>query len=472
MSIFLFSIAYSEWGWRNHPTINFYFTPTRAWELLIGSLLAYANFRKPLHERVAPIASDLASAAGLLLVIGAVLLYDRSTPTPSIYALAPTAGTAMIIGFTRVDSWIGRFLSLKWMVWIGLVSYSAYLWHYPLFAFAKIRSQSDLDHLTTVLIIISTFVLAFVSWKYVETPFRRRSTPRERAKVFGVAAAFSLVFVFLGVLGHVGNGFASRLNADQLAAYERIRESNRGGPSFGSCQFQTESTDNSFVRRFETCAGANGPAIVIVGDSHGYDLFNAVVFNSNRAFIVSISKGACRPYPSRPDCHYQAVVEFVSTHKNQIDTVIFTQSGAYYLTRSTGAPIDEVVISRTQEYLASLSDSVRVVWLGPKAEPMINLTNMNVMFREFSERDGRLEKKAIYSLDDRLMVRNQGQPFAYISLVKTVKYDFRRDFFVSGRYTYSDTDHWSTWGEQYFGARLLKEPTLFALLRSSVPSQK
>ncbi|MEK7207003.1 MAG: acyltransferase, partial [Pseudomonadota bacterium] len=69
----LLSLAYSEWGWRNHPTVNFYFTPTRAWELLLGSLLAYASFGKPLHERVAPVVSDLASAAGLLLVVGAIL---------------------------------------------------------------------------------------------------------------------------------------------------------------------------------------------------------------------------------------------------------------------------------------------------------------------------------------------------------------------------------------------------------------
>ena len=446
----LLSLAYSEWGWRNHPTVNFYFTPTRAWELLLGSLLAYASFGKPLHERVAPVVSDLASAAGLLLVVGAILLYDSATPTPSVYAVVPTAGAALILGFTRVNSWTGKLLSLRWVVGIGLVSYSAYLWHYPLFAFARIRSQADLSYLTTGLIIVSTFVLAFVSWKYVETPFRKRPASRERererAKVFGVAAAFSLMFAFLGVLGHVGNGFASRLNADQLAAYERIRESNSGGPSFGACQFQTESVDTSFVKRFEGCAVTNGPALVVVGDSHGYDLFNAVVFNSNRAFIVSISKGACRPYPPRPDCHYQAVLEFASVHKNHIDTVIFTQAGTYYLTRTAVTPVDEEVISRTQDYLARLSDSVRVVWLGPKAEPMINLMNMNVLFREFSERDGRLEKKAIYALDDRLMVRNQGQPFTYVSMVKTVRYDFKRDFFTSGKYTYSYTDHWSNWG--------------------------
>ena len=458
----LLSLVYSEWGWRNHPTVNFYFTPTRAWELLIGSLLAFSCFRKPLYERVSPTLSNWISATGLLLIFSAIFFYDKTTPFPSLYAVVPTVGTAMILGFGQKDSYTVRLLSLRWLVGIGLISYSAYLWHYPLFAFAKIRSQTDLSNLFSCLIIVATFIFAFLSWKYVETPFRKRSI--SKIKIFTFAITSSVIFTFLGILGHVGNGFYARLNEAQLAAYERVRESNSGGPTFGKCQFQTESVDSSFLKRFDECA-KHGPAILIVGDSHGYDLFNVVVFNSNRDFIVSISKGACRPYPPRPDCHYLSALEFISTFKNRIDTVIFTQAGTYYLTDSAIAPINEFLITKTQDYLTRLSENARVIWLGPKAEPNIDLLNMNILFKDFSERDGHLEKKNIYVLDEMLIVKNYNQRFAYISTVKTVNYDFKKDFFVSGKYTYSDTDHWSTWGEQYFGARLLNNETLFELLK-------
>ncbi|HKQ31055.1 MAG TPA: acyltransferase family protein, partial [Burkholderiales bacterium] len=461
--IAVLSFAFAEWGWRNYPVINFYFTPTRAWELLLGSLLAYAHFNKPLYERVSPVLSDVLSATGLLLIAGAILFYDQTTPFPSVYALVPTAGAAMVLGFARKESWSGRLLSLPWLVGIGLMSYSAYLWHFPLFAFAKIRSQVDLSTLVTWLIIGATFLFAYVSWKYVETPFRQRSA--SRASVFTVAGAFSVMFMIVGMLGSVNNGFPSRLTKDQLVAYQRIIESNSGGPNFGTCQFQVEKVEASLAKKFDACAKTNPPALVLIGDSHGYDLFNATIYNAKRPFVVSISRGACRPYPIRPECHYRDALEFISARHEKIDTVIFTQSGRYYLTERPTTTVNEEAITKTQEYLTQLSKSVNVIWLGPKSEPNVDLLNMNVLFSEFSKRDKYLEKQVIYSLDDLLTERNADKPFRYLSLVKIVQYDFDKDFYVDGKYTYSDTDHWSTWGEQYFGARLLRNETLYALLR-------
>jgi peptidoglycan/LPS O-acetylase OafA/YrhL len=117
---------FSEYGWRHEPLANFFLAPTRAWELMIGALVALASFGAPLH--VAKQRSELLAGLGVALVAGSVIFYGDSTPFPSVYALAPTIGTALIIGFATRRTLVGSALSAKWIVGLGLISYSAYLW--------------------------------------------------------------------------------------------------------------------------------------------------------------------------------------------------------------------------------------------------------------------------------------------------------------------------------------------------------
>lgn len=131
----LASLAIAEWGWRNEPDINFFFTLSRFWELLAGSAAALILRRRKLAPQ-----GGLA-ALGLAMILGAMVWQDGATPYPSIHTLLPVGGTVLLVLFAQAGTLVARILSTRGMVAVGLISYSAYLWHQPLFAFARITAQ-------------------------------------------------------------------------------------------------------------------------------------------------------------------------------------------------------------------------------------------------------------------------------------------------------------------------------------------
>ena len=197
------SLILSEWGWRNQPEINFFFTFSRFWELLAGSVCAFL-----LHGK-AQKSNNLLSAIGLALIVIAIFFYDESTPFPSTYALAPVVGTALIIMYGARGTRVAQLLSQKGFVGIGLVSYSAYLWHQPLFAFARIRSLYAPEQWLMLLLSFASLGLAYFSWRYVERPFRKRLMPalRSQRAVFSVAGLVGAAVLGFGVYGYFNDGF-------------------------------------------------------------------------------------------------------------------------------------------------------------------------------------------------------------------------------------------------------------------------
>ncbi len=193
------SLALAEWGLKYKPDYVFYLLPTRIWELLIGALLA---FQLPLAESAPKQLRQILSAFGLGLILLATFAFDAYTPFPSIYALVPTVGAALVIGFAGPDTWTGRLLSLPFLVGIGLISYSAYLWHQPLFAFVR-YAWPALHHSSWMLgLSLLSMLLAYLTWRFVETPFRNRRF-LTRAQIFAGSGLVGLLFIGVGVAGHL-----------------------------------------------------------------------------------------------------------------------------------------------------------------------------------------------------------------------------------------------------------------------------
>ena len=208
----LVSLGFTEFAWRNFPEANFFLIITRAWELMMGGLVAFYHYyqnpgyqtpkgKKPFQGMVA----QVASATGLLLILYAIFFFDRNTPFPSLYALIPTMGAALIILFATPKTWVNKLLSLKLMVGIGLISYSAYLWHQPLFVFARFRSLEEPNMWVFGGLSLVTFLLAFLSWRFVEKPFRNKQR-FTRQQVFIAAMVGSFFFIGLGLLLILSNG--------------------------------------------------------------------------------------------------------------------------------------------------------------------------------------------------------------------------------------------------------------------------
>ncbi|MDK3019061.1 acyltransferase family protein [Pseudodonghicola flavimaris] len=198
--VFLASLGLAEVLSKTAPTAAFYLLPSRAWELALGAFAALILGSQPPRERLWR--NQVGAFLGLAMILGAQALVSEATRWPSLQTLIPTVGTLLVILFATRNTLVGTILSLPPLVWIGKFSYSAYLWHQPLFAFAKYRTLGEPSAVLMAALTLLTLLLAFVTWRYVEQPFRRAG-PEAR---FGRAAIFGMSG--LGIAASAVIGFA------------------------------------------------------------------------------------------------------------------------------------------------------------------------------------------------------------------------------------------------------------------------
>lgn len=186
------SLAVSEWGWRNKASANFYLAPTRAWELISGSITAFIVQKRGVQ------ANNALSLLGLVAILFAIFAYSESTPFPSVYALVPVIGVVLLIMFADEETFAAKLLSTRLFVGIGLISYSAYLWHQPLLALGRLQAKEiELPIGLVVTIVALSIFLAYLSWQYIEIPFRNR-------RFLSTKSVLSLSLTALIVLGGIG----------------------------------------------------------------------------------------------------------------------------------------------------------------------------------------------------------------------------------------------------------------------------
>jgi peptidoglycan/LPS O-acetylase OafA/YrhL len=189
------------------PTANFFLLPTRAWEMLAGTLLALSSPR-PIHGRSV---REGIAVVGLVLMLAPVFLYDEGIAFPGLSALPPVIGTVLVIyACDGGPSIAKRLLSLAPVVWIGLISYSLYLVHWPLIVFVRtwlLRNPSTLD---AALIVAVSVLLAALLWHFVEKPFRHRGRVAP-ALVYAGAGVTLASLAAVGALGIVTKGLPARM---------------------------------------------------------------------------------------------------------------------------------------------------------------------------------------------------------------------------------------------------------------------
>jgi peptidoglycan/LPS O-acetylase OafA/YrhL len=255
------------------PLECFYLLPVRAWELLAGALLAVAQHKINLSKA----SSEALAWTGLAMVFGAMFFFSAETQFPGGMALFPVLGaSAFIASSCNHTPTAARILSTKPAVFIGLISYSLYLWHWPLFSFSK-HVFIDVTFAIRMSLVVLSFALAYLSWRFIENPFRKGSWLASHKATFAFGASTVIVIYGSAQLIRSTDGVPQRFNAAHLALIEDI--------AWNGTEFLSQSGDpqamgahptNTFVGSGTENTAEMVPDFVFWGDSHGLMLSNIV----------------------------------------------------------------------------------------------------------------------------------------------------------------------------------------------------
>lgn len=313
----LISLVFAQVYVYKNQALTFYMLPTRAWELLMGGIVALCYSENSIWNKNY-IFSQLCSALGICLVGCAIFFYDENTPFPSIYALAPTIGAALLILCASKKTIVGKFLGSRLLVSTGLFSYSAYLWHQPLFAFARNYGFEGTGKLELLFLAALTMPLSYLTWRFVEQPFRNKNR-FNRFEIFLYSGILSALFIVIGTCGYVTNGFEKyNLQVKRSHVLQTINSS----PLREECHTDSEN----YRKPKEGCEYFTGElAIATLGDSHAVELAYAIAEDAREKLIKikHLSFSSCEPAYGRnihvdPSCAKwtKEAIEYIINTKN------------------------------------------------------------------------------------------------------------------------------------------------------------
>ena len=269
------SFLIAIWTVRLDRTAAFYAPWTRFWELLAGAVLACIDIDPRLSAITTRVTSSAAianalSVAGILMIAAGVVLIDATRVFPGLWALLPVAGAFSLIA-AGAHAWFNRIvLSRPIVVWLGLISYPLYLWHWPLLALARISGGGTASTAARVVIVAVSVVLAWVTYRLIESPIRFGS--RRRFAVPALSAAMTVIFA-IGLATNASGGFIERpVNRSDAAHlvdfYERMRRTGLRESYRAECDFMDWDTEGVRTTIDPSCTSAGSSATVLLwGDS-------------------------------------------------------------------------------------------------------------------------------------------------------------------------------------------------------------
>lgn len=247
------------------PSAAFFLLPSRAWELLAGSILAITVASRAIKFEL--FWANAIAVVGLALISFGVVFYNEEVPFPGAFAIPPVLGAALLIAVGPSPNYVSRILSHRYFCAIGLMSYSLYLWHWPLIAFFKICLGHDLSLEVRIFAVLLSLLLAYLSYRFVETPFRRGIlSSRRSVMLFGafccsgavaIAATITLAHGLPSRLGEEGAKIASTGVVEARALKDAYACQHLEGSAFSPCPIGVQGGDVS---------------LIVYGDSHAMAL--------------------------------------------------------------------------------------------------------------------------------------------------------------------------------------------------------
>ncbi|MFC0384630.1 acyltransferase family protein [Muricoccus vinaceus] len=288
------SLALSMVAIKAYPDATFYLLPTRAWELLLGMLVGLYRF--PLLEN-ARVRSAVA-ALGAAMVLTAILAFTEHTTFPGTAALLPCLGAACVIAAGGAGpTAVGRALSARPLVLTGLMSYSIYLWHWPVIVFQRADAflVSRGNTLVETLVILAASILAgAASWHFVEKPFRSRQRVG-RAALFRAAGGGSAALAAAAAVVIGSGGYPSRFPPGAREAAAFLDYNPRANYRAGTCMISSGFTFQNFRKEVCLARSASERNFLLLGDSHAAHLWRGLEQIIPDANIMQATASGCRP---------------------------------------------------------------------------------------------------------------------------------------------------------------------------------
>lgn len=325
--LFLVSIGI-DYSIQAYDPRGFYMPYARAWEFLLGSFAAcYLRSRGFLASSSV---NQALSLLGFGMIVYSIIAFDPSISLQNMYAVYPALGTCLIILAATPGTVIYRLLSLPPLIGIGLISYSAYLWHQPLLAFARHWKSSELSDLLSISLCFFSFVLAYFSWRWVETPFRKKDRYTRRY-IFGFAASGMAFFILIGGALHIYKGFAS---GKWLHMMEVVAKSVEHMDD-GRCLRKEHQSNIYYCLKGDPAAP---PTYALLGDSHAGSIATTLgdIFFEEGASFLQYTKSSCpnyfdiRTHPNT-NCNLFLSNVYVDLMERNIKNVIILNQWTAYL---------------------------------------------------------------------------------------------------------------------------------------------
>ncbi len=255
--LLLTSFFISEFLSRNHPSINFYLFITRIWEFLFG-FLAISNKKNNTNNYF--------PYAGIIMILFSIFFLDTNIPHPSYFTLIPVLGTFLILKYINSDTFLFKILSYKIFAYIGKISYSLYLWHFPIFVF--VNTIYLFQKINFIIFLIPVFILSSFSYFYIEKPFRNHKTVKLKnfiiVIIVSIPIIISLNLIFSKKMKNEKNPkfYVENINLDNIF-YKNEKDA-----------FYNKSNTQSFAKN-------NKKKVLIIGNSHGRDLYTIFKINES-----------------------------------------------------------------------------------------------------------------------------------------------------------------------------------------------
>ncbi len=363
--LFFVSLGYSAWLVQAEPQSAFFSTPARAWELLLGSWLAMSA-----TSRAWPRAALQALAGfGLLAILASIFVFTRATVFPGPAALLPCLGAAAIIYAGSQQPTIASQL-LAWapLRAIGLISYSLYLWHWPVLVLFRLQSVEPVSAMQTAALLALTLLLSILSWRFVEQPFRQRKLFAERAPIFRAALVSMLAFLAIGVSLSATDGFPDRFDAQ----VSRLLAAQQDRLPLQNCRQLSSASEFPLRGCLLGDTSAEAAEFLLWGDSHAEALWPGIDQAARQSGQLGLYLGrdGCLPLlgahqvrETYASCvpHAEAVLEFLAGQPQIRRVLLASRWGLYVSGQSLSDPGGEPLLIRdAQSQVLSVAENERV----------------------------------------------------------------------------------------------------------------